>query len=91
MSEKNGLTIESTNNAKGAKIYAYYWNNQKNGYWQFVPSTNQKFQGRHAFTIKGISGRVLDIKGGNAVDNAYICEQDYHGGDNQVWIIEPIN
>ena len=90
-SAKDGLTIESTNNQKGAKIYASQPNNQPNEFWQFVPSTNQNFQGKHAFAIKGISGRALDIEGGNAVNDADICEWDYHGGDNQVWIIEPTN
>jgi hypothetical protein len=90
---KNGLTIESSNNAKGAKIYASEPNNQQNEFWEFVPvpSTNQKFQGKHAFGIKGTSGRFMDIEGGNAANDADICEWDGHGGDNQVWIIEPTN
>ena len=30
---KNGMTIESTNNAKGGKIFASQPNNQANEYW----------------------------------------------------------
>ena len=91
ISAKSGLTIESSNNAKGAKVFAGQSNNQQNEFWQFIPATNQKFQGVHAFSIKGVSGRAMDIEGGKAVNDADICEWDFHGGDNQVWIIEPTN
>jgi len=35
------------------------------------------------------SNKVFDVVGGQTEAGSEVCAWDYHGGDNQHWIIEP--
>jgi len=31
--------------------------------WELIPATAQKFQGKHAFVLKSLNGKVMDVEG----------------------------
>ena len=41
--------------------------------------------------IKTFAGKALDIKGGVPNQNTEICQWNFHGGNNQTWVITPID
>jgi hypothetical protein len=40
--------------------------------------------------FKTVSGKAFDIKGGQANSGTEVCQWDFHGGNNQIWILVPV-
>lgn len=40
--------------------------------------------------FKTASGKALDINGGQAVSGTQVIQWDFHGGNNQIWILVPL-
>lgn len=88
----NNLTVEVPGSSQdnGAHIHCSQPNKQSNEFWEFVPCTDKKFQGKNAHYLRSFCGKALDVCEGKAKKEQAIIQWDYNGDKNQVWIIEPI-
>lgn len=65
----------------GQQNYPFY-------YFQLVPVEQGEFKGK-GFYIRTFAGKALDVSGGKPENNTPIIQWDYHGGNNQIWLIVP--
>lgn len=70
----------------GARVVVGHQSKKASEYFDLIPAN---FHGLHnAFYIKTFACKAVDVAGGQGVNEAKITQWDYHGKDNQVWIIE---
>ncbi len=57
-------------------------------FFEIVPVTKGEWTGKACY-IKTFAGKALDIKGGQIIPNVDVCAWNFHGGNNQIWVISP--
>jgi hypothetical protein len=82
------LTVPGSSSNNGEKICGYSGSNAHGDFWDIVPAQGEEV---NIFYIKSFCGKCLDANGGSTDKGTEIIQWDYNGGDNQKWLIKPID
>lgn len=79
-----GGVLHIANGNNGTHAGTGHHNKADGDFWYVEPV----FGKNHTFYIRSFCGKALDVSEGKTDPNTHIIQWDYHGGDNQQWIIE---